>query len=94
MEVCSKPVWNRPKKESEIESEGLQKKGNFFQKNAFCNCKNGKKTRVSRALRALRSLRALRVALRVFAARKVLRTVVCYSFSHGTFIFSGRKSGV
>ena len=37
---------------------------------------------------------ALRVALRVFAAREVLRTVVCYSFSHETFIFSGRKSGV
>ena len=30
--MCSKPVWNRPKKESEIESEGLQKKGNFFSK--------------------------------------------------------------
>ena len=31
---------------------------------------------------------------RTTAARKVLRTVVCYSFSHETFIFSGRKSGV
>ena len=78
-------------KESEIESEGLQKKGNFFQKTRSAIAKMAKKTRASRALRALR---ALRVALRVFAARKVLRTVVCYSFSHGTFIFSGRKSGV
>ena len=51
-------------------------------------------TRVLCVLRVLRALRALRVALRVFAARKVLRTVVCYSFSHETFIFSGRKSGV
>ena len=33
-------------------------------------------TRVLRVLRVLRALRALRVALRVFAARKVLRTVV------------------
>ena len=51
--------------------------------------------RVSRVLRVLRVLRALRALGGIFfAARKVLRTVVCYSFSHETFIFSGRKSGV
>ena len=50
-------------KESEIESEGLQKKAIFFQKTRFCiykNCKN-----CVRALCALRALRALRV-LRAF----------------------------
>lgn len=84
-------------KESEIESEGLQKKGNFFQKTRFAIAKmaeNACFACVTLVFCVLCVLRALRVALRVFAARKVLRTVVCYSFSHGTFIFSGRKSGV
>ena len=35
MEVCSKYVWNRPKKESEIESVGSLKKANFFRKRGF-----------------------------------------------------------
>ena len=94
LKICCNFQWvlvvvRDVEKESEIESEGLQKKGIFFKKTRFWNCKNVEKLRVSRVLRLLRALGGI-----FFAARKVLRTVVCYSFSHETFIFSGRKSGV
>ena len=55
-------------KESEIESEGLQKKGIFFSKNAFLQLQKWQKMRVSRVLRVLRALRALRaLSLRLFS---------------------------
>ena len=40
MEVCSKYVWNRPKKESEIESLGSLKKAIFFRKRGLQRQKN------------------------------------------------------
>ena len=62
MEVCSKYVWNRPKKESEIESLGSLKKAFFFRKRGFQRQKNDLFARNScffRVLSALRLLRAL-----------------------------------
>ena len=52
-------------KESEIESEGLQKKA-FFSKNAFLQLQRWQKMRVSRVLRVLRVLRASRALGGIF----------------------------
>ena len=71
-------------KESEIESEGLQKKA-FFSKNAFCSCKNGKKMRVLRVLRVSRVLRVLCV-LRAFNACAAFK-VSDFCVDHFRFLY-------
>ena len=96
----SQPHEKVPGRKKPERAQVHKKSKMFFKKTRFAIAKIAKNacfacvTRVLCVLRVLRALRALRVALRVFAAPKVLRTVVCYSFSHETFIFSGRKSGV
>ena len=96
LKICCNFQWvlvvvRDVEKESGIESEGLQKKANFFRKRVFAATKIAKIACVARVARVAC---VACVGWHFFAARKVLRTVVCYSFSHETFIFSGRKSGV
>ena len=60
MEVCSKYVWNRPKKESEIESVGSLKKAIFFRKRGFQRQKMIFLLEIAVFLRVLSALRLLR----------------------------------
>ena len=78
-------------KESEIESEGLQKKGIFFQKTRFCNCKNGKKC-VCRAccvccVRCVRCVRYLYGCFQLFC-NHVRLYLFCDMFHYSDFFGS------